>query len=210
MVTKENNPAMSVQLLFPTFVSSFKLGRDLTQPELDFLMNLPARQNIGNLTSLDTDIFSNTVVSDLTKFINSKIEFCFNEIYKPAKNVKLRVTQSWVNYTKKDQYHHRHSHSNSFISGVFYINANKSTDSIHFYKDDYRLIDIPSTEYGVINSKIWVVPVETGDLILFPSDLAHSVETLNTDTVRASLSFNTFPVGYLGNDLSLTGLHLRD
>lgn len=201
---------MSVQLLFPTFVSKFKLGRDLTPIELNFLMNLPTRLNAGNVTGLETNLFENLILSDLVKFIDSKVQFCLEEIYKPAKKVKLRITQSWANYTKKDEYHHRHTHSNSFISGVFYVNANKDTDKIYFHNEHYRAIDILPREPNILNSRSWWYPVETGDLILFPSDLSHSVEVLGTDTVRASLAFNTFPVGYVGNDMELTGLHLRD
>jgi hypothetical protein len=38
--------------------------------------------------------------------------------------------------------------------------------------------------------------------------LTHMVEKVNAAETRISLSFNTFPVGYVGNDDSLTGLHL--
>lgn len=199
---------MSVQLLFPTFVSKFKLGRDLTETELNFLMNLPVRPNAGNVTGLDTYLFENTVLSNLYKFVNDKVQFCFENIYKPAKNVNLRITQSWINYTKKDQFHHKHTHANSFISGVFYVNANKDTDRIHFHNEEHKAFDILARELTILNSRSWWYPVETGDLILFPSSLWHSVEVVNTDTTRASLAFNTFPVGYVGNDIELTGLHL--
>lgn len=203
-------PRMSVDLIFPTFVSRFKLGRSLTESELNYLMNEPVRNNMGNVVSVDSNVLSNTVISNLSQFINDSVQFCFNEIYKPRRTVNLRITQSWLNYTKKDQFHHKHFHPNSFISGVFYANANKDTDKIYFHDDGYRQITINPSEFTVINSKTWWFAVETGDLILFPSNLSHSVETLNTDTVRASLAFNTFPVGYAGDEMELTGLHLRD
>lgn len=201
---------MSVNLIFPTAITCFKLGRDLTQSELDLLMNMPTRMNMGNVTSIDNIVLENKVVSGIAQFIKDGVNQCFNELYKPRKEVKLRVTQSWVNYTKKDQYHHRHAHPNSFLSGVFYINASKDTDKIYFYNGKYNQITIPGAEHTPINSISWSFPIETGDLILFPSSLEHSVESLTTDTVRASLAFNTFPVGYVGDDLELTGLHLRD
>ena len=50
-----------------------------------------------------------------------------------AKNVKPYITQSWLNYTRANQFHHRHEHPNSFVSGVLYINADKATDRINFY-----------------------------------------------------------------------------
>jgi ectoine hydroxylase-related dioxygenase (phytanoyl-CoA dioxygenase family) len=53
------------------------------------------------------------------------------------------------------------------------------------------------------------VSVEDGDLIIFPSWVPHSVnrnETKNKE--RISLSFNTFPVGELGDYYRLTRLNL--
>ena len=44
--------------------------------------------------------------------------------------------------------------------------------------------------------------VSTGDLILFPSWVTHSVDVNETEVNRISLSFNTFPVGEIGNNVS--------
>lgn len=209
MVANQNSN-MSVNLIFPTAVTFFKLGRALTEAELNLLMNMPTRMNMGNVTSIDNIVLENKVLSDISSFIKNSVNQCFNELYKPRKEVSLRITQSWLNYTKKDQFHHRHAHPNSFLSGVFYANANKETDKIWFYDGKYYQITVPGAEHTPVNSRSWAFPVETGDLVLFPSSLDHSVESLTTDTVRASLAFNTFPVGYVGDDQELTGLHLRD
>jgi hypothetical protein len=52
------------------------------------------------------------------------------------------ITQSWANYTKKNQYHHTHEHPNSFISGVLYINANEAHDKITMHKKSYQQIKV--------------------------------------------------------------------
>ena len=46
-------------------------------------------------------------------------------------------------------------------------------------------------------------------LILFPSRLTHMVETVKGEDTRISLSFNTFPVGLVGEEMDLTGLKLE-
>lgn len=51
--------------------------------------------------------------------------------------------------------------------------------------------------------------VGTGNLMIFPSSLAHMVETVKEED-RISLSFNTFPVGYVGEEEALTALHLEE
>jgi hypothetical protein len=45
--------------------------------------------------------------------------------------------------------------------------------------------------------------------MLFPSSLTHMVETVQGDD-RVSLAFNTFPAGYVGDESSLTELHLKE
>ena len=122
--------------------------------------------------------------------------------------VSLRITQSWVNYTKPGQWHHKHAHPNSFVSGVLYIKANKETDCIQFFKESYQQIKLPVDQFNLSNSDSWWLPIGTGQLILFPSSLTHMVPTLQGEDQRVSVSFNTFPVGYVGSDDDLTGLRL--
>jgi hypothetical protein len=61
------------------------------------------------------------------------------------------------------------------------------------------------------NSQTWSYGVETGDIVLFPSQLVHNVEQVkeHTDrTQRVSLSFNTFLKGRLGDGYNLGELLL--
>ena len=47
-------------------------------------------------------------------------------------------------------------------------------------------------------------------MVLFPSSLTHMVETVQGDQQRISLSFNTFPVGSVGDEMNLTGLQIGE
>jgi hypothetical protein len=62
----------------------------------------------------------------------------------------------------------------------------------------------------VWNSESWWYETGAGDLIIFPSNLTHMVQTKQGDGTRISISFNTFVKGYIGSDESLTGLHLGE
>jgi uncharacterized protein (TIGR02466 family) len=194
--------------LFPTPVSCFNLGRDLSVKENKFLLNLEQKPNSGNTTSKERKILESNKLAPLREFIEASISKYFKEIYSPANKVGLRITQSWVNYTKPGQFHNKHAHPNSLISGVFYIKANKETDRIHFYRDGYQQIKLPVDQWNLFNSQSWWLPVGTGELLLFPSHFTHMVESVKGDDVRVSMSFNTFPVGEIGDDDSLTGLEL--
>jgi hypothetical protein len=59
------------------------------------------------------------------------------------------------------------------------------------------------------NSESWWFEATAGKLILFPSSLTHMVPEVKGDDVRISLSFNTFPVGVVGEEMDLTGLKLE-
>jgi len=199
---------MTIHNLFPTPVQFFKLNRELKESEYNFLLNQKQRENSGNTSSVDNYILQNKELSNLNSFIELSLNKYFKEIYAPSKNVKPYITQSWVNYCKKGQFHHVHAHPNSFVSGIFYIQADINKDKIYFFRDGYRQLSIPTNDFNLYNSTSWWLEVKTGDLILFPSSLTHKVETVETD-LRMSLSFNTFLKGTLGVNYDLTELILE-
>jgi uncharacterized protein (TIGR02466 family) len=196
--------------LFPIPIGRYELDRDLTAKELSFLVNQETRSNMGNLTSANNTILKAKELTKLRDFIETKVSEYFTEVYNPKHKVNLKITQSWTNYTKQGEYHHKHEHPNSFVSGVFYVQSEKAKDKIYFYRNGYQQIKFPPKEWNVWNSDSWWFDVGTCDLILFPSSLTHMVETVDHEQTRISLSFNTFPVGNVGDELSLTGLNLGE
>lgn len=198
---------MNLIPLFPTAVAKFELGRNFSQEEIAFIENQPTYKNTGNTTSENRYVFREDALSDLSKFVEGCVAQYLSAIYAPKNEVSLRVTQSWLNYTKPGQYHHKHYHPNSFISGVLYIKADKAKDKIYFYKDGYQQIKLNTDNFNYFNSDSWWIDVGTTELILFPSSLTHMVQVVEGDE-RISLSFNTFPVGYVGQENELTALHV--
>ena len=199
---------MIVNNLFPTSVAGFELGRDLSEVEREHLFNLETRPNQGNVTSVDNNVLNKPELHSLVEFLNGSLQEYFNAVYSPKVDADLRITQSWVNYTKSGQYHHKHAHPNSLISGVFYIQAAKETDKIHFFKDGFQQLRIIPQDFNLYNSESWWLAAATGTLYLFPSSLTHMVEQVKGEDTRISLSFNTFPRGIIGEEIGLTGLKL--
>jgi uncharacterized protein (TIGR02466 family) len=199
---------MIVNNLFPTPVAGFELGRDLSEVERELLFNLETRSNQGNATSVDNNVLDKPELHSLTEFLNGSLQEYFNAVYSPKTDAELRITQSWVNYTKQGQFHHKHAHPNSLVSGVFYIQAAKETDKLHFFKDGFQQIKIMPKDFNLYNSDSWWLEAATGTLYLFPSSLQHMVEQVTGDDTRISLSFNTFPKGNIGEEIKLTGLKL--
>ena len=97
------------------------------------------------------------------------------------------------------------------ISGVFYFDSDVKNDKILFsHPIPYKQISpkINNKKFNLWNSQTWFFPVETGDLIMFPSSTTHQVETKKGNNTRISLAFNTFFKGSVGSNFQLTQLIL--
>jgi len=203
---------MIIHQLFPQPVYTCKLERALTEKELWTINKYKNKtyKNEGNITSHDTYVLENKRFENLKKDLNKRVIDYFDKIICSSNSIIPYITQSWINYTEADQFHHRHSHTNSYVSGVFYINADKKIDSIKFYKalQDER-ITLNVAQYNLFNSPGWTFPVETGDIVLFPSTLVHGVVKRKRPTTRISLSFNVFVKGTLGDRRELAELIIQ-
>jgi len=196
--------------IFPTPIYISKLNRELTNKELSFINNtkLDVYKNEGNTTSNNNYILNNEEFKNLKKELDLRVNDYFDKLISSSNNIKPYITQSWLNYTETNQYHHKHEHPNSLVSGVFYINCHKEHDKIKFFNDKYETIRLETKEWNIWNSKSWWFSVKTGDIILFPSSLTHMVETKQGDNTRISLAFNVFIKGNIGDNKSLTELIL--
>lgn len=197
-----------IQNLFPTPVYISMLNRKLNKKELSFIDKIKSDtyKNEGNTTSNNNYILEEKEFSKLKLDLDLVIQDYFNRIVSPKNNIEPYITQSWLNYTNKNEYHHMHAHPNSLISGVFYINSNDKFDKIKFFKQQYEAIQLEAKEWNIWNSKSWWFPVKTRDIMLFPSSLTHMVENKQGDNTRISLAFNVFIKGTIGNNKDLTEL----
>jgi uncharacterized protein (TIGR02466 family) len=194
--------------LFPTPLYINNINELLINQQKDYLLNLPKILNMGNLRSESGYIFEYPLFAELKKTINEHIKEYVNIIY-PGSNIDVYITQSWANFTEPNQWHHNHSHPNSFISGVFYVNAIKNEDMIKFYKNSLPMYQINHNQSNNYNSNDVAIFVETGDLVLFPSNFQHNVPPTTSKKTRISISFNTFIRGNIGDEDSSTALYLR-
>jgi uncharacterized protein (TIGR02466 family) len=200
----------NINVIFPTPVYISKLNRKLNKKELSFIdkTKLNVYKNEGNTTSNDNYILNNKAFKDLKTDLDLRVQDYFDKIICPANNITPYITQSWLNYTETNQYHHKHTHPNSLVSGVFYINCHKELDKIKFFNDGYKTIRPEIKTWNLWNCETWWFPVNTGDIILFPSSLTHMVETKEGTNTRISLAFNVFIKGTIGDNKKLNELIL--
>ena len=199
-----------INSIFPAPIYISKLDRKLTVKELEFIDNtkFDIYKNEGNSTSNDNYILNNKSFKFLKEDLDLRVKDYFEKVISPTNAITPYITQSWLNYTETNQYHHKHAHPNSLVSGVFYINCHEEYDKIKFFNDKYQTIKPEVKDWNIWNSETWWFTVKTGDVVMFPSSLTHMVETKQGDNTRISLAFNVFIKGTAGNNKQLTELIL--
>ena len=189
--------------LFPTFVMSNRLDRDITTDELNCILDYNDKLNetTEGITSREQTVLENERLSGLKSFCEEILNDYFIKIYNPINpdDVALKITESWLNFTIGNKFHEKHKHYNSFMSGILYINAYRDKDSIVFTKADSDFNwQIHPKEPSEFNSTNFHLSVGTGDIIIFPSNLYHITPVTNNNYLRISLAFSSYIVGTIG------------
>ena len=111
----------------------------------------------------------------------------------------IEITGMWCNVLKPGETHQPHTHSNNFLSGVFYIDAD-NTSGITF--QDPRPganVILPRKKVDHIdNASLLHYKAKTNRIIIFPSWLVHWVPINRSTKDRISISFNIQVKGQLG------------
>ena len=202
-----------IHSLFPIPIYTTKIDRGFTKQELQFVneQKKHCSKNDGNINTKDNYILNRKEFKNVKKFLDKQCKEYLDTVICPKNNLELYITQSWLNYTNTNQYHHKHEHPNSVVSGVFYFDSDIKNDKILFsHPIPYKQIkpETDNTKFNLWNSDTWFFPVETGNLFMFPSSTTHQVETKTGTNTRISLAFNTFYKGSVGSNTNLTELIL--
>jgi len=111
---------------------------------------------------------------------------------------KIIVTDSWLNKCDNGGYQYPHYHTNSYISGTYYVNFRDGHAPIIFIKDDtsshssrQSLALEKSKSPTKYNSDCIILPEES-ELYLWQSHMTHGVSDNQLDG-RISLSMNFMP-----------------
>jgi len=203
--------------LFPTPILISHYPVDYTK-ELEWVRNEECRKENGgentgqgqkmhyNRQSEDTFVLDRPELANVRAFIEAKLHEYVTKVF--ASTDKLVITQSWLNKSKKGESHHEHVHPNSMVSGVWYPAIHEQLPPIQFRSRGQRDVALQTTKYNTFNSATFMLPMKAGEMIIFPSNLSHSVPANQSDEERISLAFNTWPKGNMGDIKSLTYLPL--
>jgi len=197
--------------LFPKPVLISKYHKDFTE-ELNYIKSLEHKLNEKSQTeyakqSTNTFLLDEPELASIREFIEAYLKFYVHNVLECTD--ELVITQAWSNICEKGKKHHEHVHPNSIVSGVFYFQINENLPPIEFRNPNTHSFNLNIQKQNNFNSATFLLPLNSGELILFPSNLTHSVPENKSDLPRISLAFNTFAKNSLGSIDSLTYLPLN-
>ena len=194
--------------IFPTPVLITKYNGDISE-ETKYVENLEylSQKDNKNFKSKDSYLFKHEPLKKIKTF-------CVESLTKYTEKVlnskqRLVITQCWTNRNPPGAKHHEHVHPNSMTSGVFVFKIGGKLPPIQFAKSNQVAMKLDPVKYNNITAETFMLPCVPGELLLFPSNLKHSVPTNLSEETRYSMSFNTFCIDILGSEDSLTHLDIR-
>tara|TARA_Y100001963_G_scaffold158248_1_gene257215 strand:+ start:249 stop:851 length:603 start_codon:yes stop_codon:yes gene_type:complete len=193
--------------LFPSSILVEERETSISKKELDLISEIDYSGGKGNVKfSADDHILDNKKFSSIKKFIQKCLNKYMKEIL--GSSCKLVITTSWINISKKGAQHPRHSHPNSFLSGVFYLTDIKDSPLL-VYNPNAIIWDYEHA-YTPVNAEYWTIPLLKNYCIIFPSTLNHSTLENSTDLPRISLAFNSFFESDIGSTTRRTLLKFNN
>lgn len=202
--------------LWPTAVLKANINRPLTFLENQYanIDNHRVSPLSDNLRTTRTNVISDAPLASIKKFIDEQLIVYRDTVIAPKNKLDIYVSQSWLSFSKAGDVHHPHYHSNSFLTAVFYLKAEEGVDSINLYNNSYTFNNRHCLHIDNIptwwTSKLFTIPVKSGDLIIFPSYLDHGVSPIpQSNRLRTALSMNTWVKGHLGVNEALNELILE-
>lgn len=187
----------------PMYRAKFDQHEELKASFLEFLKDEELYKRNTTRQSLQfthPNLHKEKLFSPFVDFVNSTLALAFEDMgYIPS----FELTGLWSTKHPTGGYHHYHTHHNSFLAGVYYLDGDETSAGTSF-ENPCKLHNIihPAKIPNSIKkpSDNYISPFEEGTLIIFPAWLSHSTAVNSSNNERVILSFNSMPVGMTTND----------
>ena len=182
--------------LFPTVIHEFHLDTpiDDKMQMVSYIKNSKIKPN--GMIQTEDDIHKISYFKNFKDIIIHLNEGVLNKLGYEYEDVI--ISSMWGNVLFPSQTHSPHTHSNNFLSGVFYLQRDDHSSEIQFFD--------PRPQASVLSPRIKDNNVQNSDVVgfepkenmglIFPSWLQHWVRP--TGSERISVSWNIFVKGHYG------------
>ena len=174
------------------------------QQWLDFAHNTEYERLHINNADYTKDKYVLNKLPDLKQVILELVNI-FTTNYLKVVEAEFYFLNSWIVKHDPNDWAQEHMHENSLLSGVYYLNTPKDAGGIVFVKGygEQEIFPMALTpkvsEYNYVTSKEQTLQVNSGQLVIFPSNLMHRVKENKSDKNRYSLAFNLYCRGNFGH-----------
>jgi len=192
---------MQTYSIFPEPVSVFhyKENKSVLEKVRDIIrLNPPSGQQDGRLWWMN-DVLKQKSFEALHDFIVESAN-CFAKEVVSHKHQNYIVLDSWINLCEEGGFQYRHNHSNSVISGTYYVKFVPGNSPITFQKQftldcmpfPYLQIQKDYSNITDYSQPAFSMHPNQGDLYLWNSHLPHGYPEEHVGD-RISISFNLMP-----------------
>mgnify|MGYP000515883657 CR=1 FL=1 len=155
------------------------------------------------IEELDESGFTDIFCAIGLQYVQNELSRNCHFEYKPEQhNIKVDLQSAWIVSQKENEYNPVHSHSNCQISAVMYLVVPEFTPRGYIGKEniDGCIEFINNTvDSSRLQSGQYLVRPKVGRLLMFPSNLLHTVYPFQGKGERRSLSFNlNYNLGEVG------------
>lgn len=144
----------------------------------------------------DESILDLIEYKDLHDWIILCVENYITDILGYKLQESVVITDSWINVCDKGGNQSTHYHTNSFVSGTYYVNYEDGHSPLTFNDRNQFYSSQPSISLEIDHPTRYncnrVIKPREGGLLLWQSHLNHGYESNQKDS-RISISFNTIP-----------------
>ena len=190
---------MEHQIIFPTnlFVIDDFYNSDTTAMKKYISDLWTDRDYDENWQTHSADLHKKKEFKHFTELVISTSKTILNVLKYDVEDVV--ITDMWANVLKPGEMHPPHTHSNNFLSGVWYLESDGSAGI--FFKDPRGEADVIVPRKSVANidnSSIVSFVSMTNRAIIFPAWFQHWVPINRSKKNRISISWNIQIKGQLG------------
>lgn len=150
--------------------------------------------NYGGWQSRSDYLHNNEEFAFLFDDLDANLEHCMQKDFNINPGENLSILNAWINISGQNNFNLTHTHPLSSFSGVYYVKCPQDCGNLVFEQDNNDTLDLPHRQDRIkdlskMYSTYYFTPVE-GRMLLFPSNLRHSVEPNKSCDDRISISFN--------------------
>ena len=172
----------------------------------DAVVNLEYERTHINNSDISKDRYILNNIPDLKSDIESHCELFVRKYLTVKDNAKFYLQNSWCNIHGSNESSQIHYHGGSLLSGVYYPIFPKNSGNLSFHKNHLHInlfhqsIRFEYDELNNITAEKYILEIKEGTIVLFPSQLEHSVEKNISNEKRYSIAFNFFVRGKFGKE----------